>query len=318
MSYYIHELFKIPDGDNALRPPEKFSDEQWQGIVFSHYHEILQRNVAIDGALRVVDQRGRGVPQVQVVAQLLFQDPSLERWFHDEPPYTKTALIGVLTDDNGDFSFKGRHVQSISLLDVKGEAVFATWPLVSGGATSTRDARNPDVPNRLDKTIKVWRIQPADGEVVEHSFRGYLEPQETAHYFNLRSGELVDDPQDADIAIVYGIDMDAPGPVQRRPWTKEIHVPGGGIQSSDMPYLFEAPEDGYQPLFTRSHEDPRAPVPAPDLRLYVRHRDGGMHSAIEGRVGAWRDGRLQLNLNWRTNLDGGRLLQPPDATDPPE
>lgn len=98
----------------------------------------------------------------------------------------------------------------------------------------------------------------------------------------------------------------------------EIHVPGGGIQPSAMPYLFEAPEDGYQPLFTRSHEDPRAPVPAPHFRLYVRHRDGGMHSAIEGRAGAWRDGRLQLNLSWRTNLDGGRLLQPPDATGPPD
>jgi hypothetical protein len=98
---------------------------------------------------------------------------------------------------------------------------------------------------------------------------------------------------------------------QKFDWSFKLGAVGGGIIESTNEFMFEAPEDGYQPFFENNHktDDPDW-VRQEKHNFYVKSQDGKHYSRIEITIIPYYQNNAAYDLNWYLNPNSSRDLEP--------
>lgn len=99
-------------------------------------------------------------------------------------------------------------------------------------------------------------------------------------------------------------------------WSLELTAIDGGLIETRDPFLFQAPETGYQPSVEIDATGGRYQSSRMTRRFYLRSRGGGQYASLVLTVDpAMAAGESVLGMAWRANPDGSGNLLPTRDTD---
>ena len=276
-----------------VRPPD-VDEDHWNRLMLVR-QTLLERNQPVEFYARVLDQGGQPVPGAALKLRLARVDEAFfatTNFFHMELGKEVVNIsMELISDAQGWLELKGVTGSSVSIWGLSKEGYTSNLPDGKYGGVSYEPGGRRNPSGHILMT-NAWN--PAKGYVFHMWKRGESEKLIPFHFAV---------PVDLDSTNWYGIDFfrgvieggmpgdfrfwflttnDASGNPARR---FRFEVPGGGLQSDDKPYPYEAPAEGYASGLDWVYEPfgQHAKGNPPDTlvrRFYVRGRNGKIYASV--------------------------------------
>ena len=286
----------------ANEPPRRVDNDRLAAIVAHH-------NAPIDFYGMILDQDGQ--PLVGVPVQTAV-------WFRKLIPNTGVATLletnTVVSDSAGKFSISGLEGFTLFIRNVEAEG-YELDPKATPGFTygPTQPINHVPEPDR-PVVFRMWK-RGVGVELVRQSFRTNIRADGSDHYFNWVTGEVSDQPGTNRTSFLIRVRRD---PLLFKysesfpqTWSYEVAIPQGGLQYTADPFLYRAPESGYEPSVGRQFRSGQPGYAFRDHpKLFFRSAEGRYGNATL-EVWADRDGENALIwMHTAYNPDGTRNLEP--------
>jgi hypothetical protein len=221
----------------------------------------------IDFYGKVVDQYGQSVADVKIRGNILF----------DHPDSTSSQDDYTTTDANGEFNFTGLHGSRFGVIPSKDGYVYN-----SRIPTNWSESYKPDPSNPMVFTM--WKLQGAVQLIHTNKFFG-ITPDGSTWTIDLIKGTKIENSSaTGDLRVAIERPADAVRG-QKFDWSFTMDAVDGGVIETQDPYLYEAPESGYQLQysFTMPLSDPHWQPELQNKTFYLKSRDGSVygHFTIE-------------------------------------
>jgi hypothetical protein len=251
--------------------------EAVKGVV--GYHRFLKgRNGPVAFYAKAVDQNGSPVPGVQFTMSLSIHNESMLR---GDGSIEVTNLF--ITDSTGRFSFQAPRGRVLRLRGIEkdgylwrtpGYLNFAYGEFHPGGTPDYMDSKKGAV-------FHLWKKGPTE-PVIQTAFNAYIDGIRDIHPFNLLTGRLVENTNEADLIIYTPLVAD-PAKAARAERLITFAVPNGGIMETTNVYPYTALKDGYSPTWQWPFR-PAEVVPGKEdwqRTFYVKARDGRVFGGLK-------------------------------------
>ncbi len=240
---------------------------------------------------KVVDQYGSPIADAEVQGGVLLNvnfDAS------------RTDIYTTKTNAEGLFEFDGLHGVSIGISIKKANYVSSPsgFRKPAGGNQSTPTDR---------ATFVMWKLQGGE-PLVHQNFIVKLQCDGTQEKVNLLKGTTVS--SNADMVIRF-----TRNPVQivrgtPFEWTLTLEVPGGGLIEVHEPYLYEAPESGYQETVTiTTGPNPQSYADSARQAYYYKSADGKYGRISIDLQADFQPPPTYFGINIYLNPSGSRNLE---------
>jgi hypothetical protein len=192
---------------------------------------LLSDNVAQDFYGRVIDQNGDPVPAATVSAS-----PNLDAG--------RRSSQETQTDSQGCFQIVGLRGESLNI------AVKKPGFTIEGHGVGIHNKNGPETSLSDRATLTMWKLKGAEPMI--HNSENYkLKPDNRMYTIDLLSKKMVEGRDAAGDLVVQ---FQLPGHINNRehyPWSFTMSVLHGGLlQVTNDDYLNEAPQRGYNPIYS--------------------------------------------------------------------
>lgn len=286
----------------ANEPPRRVDNDRLAAIVAHH-------NAPIDFYGMILDQDGQPLVGVLVPTSVRFR-----KLIPDTGIATLNETNSLLSNAEGRFSITGLQGFAFSIHEIAMEGYElepkATLGFFYGPTKPINHVPDPDRP----VVFRMWQ-RGVGVELARQSFRTNIRADGRDHYFNWVTGEVSDQPGTNQTSFLIRVRRDPLlfkyGESFPQTWSYEVAIPQGGLQYTDDPFLYRAPESGYEPSVGRQFRSGEPGYAFRDHpKLFFRSAEGGHGNAT---LEVWADREGEKALIWMHtayNPDGTRNLEP--------
>jgi hypothetical protein len=273
-------------------------DQQWE-------LSAEARNIILDFYGHVVDQDGKPLSGVQVVA-------SARQWFYTP----KTGVLARfpktidITDENGNFKLIGSTGDCLTIDSLKKDGYESEF----GEDGYFMYGKNDDAKSSLENrtSFRMWKDGTGQA-VITGSKKQYVIPDGRYYTIDLKLGEIKEGEHDGDLRI-YINQPPHDKLTTRYDWSSQILPINGGImeESNLNDRMAMAPEDGYQILFGKEyHSTDERWSSDYTKRFYFKSRNGQVFGRFEIMLFANKttDHQGSFLIRYTINPAGSRVLR---------
>jgi hypothetical protein len=262
-----------------------------------------QENEPIEFYGQVIDQNSNGIPGVDIVASVQQPHASLSPAYNVSISNTVVRL-DEKTGEDGRFQIEGEIGKDVSLESVKktGYQLSPKAPRFFGQSSGSFE--NPVI-------IRMWKLGEGAKLTSGSKFWGIIPDGRvyTIDFLRQEKIESSDAPGDIRISVDRPIHI---APRTKFDWSFSIEAINGGLLEAKDPFMYLAPESGYQPSyqFTMSSTNADWKRELDGLQFYLESRGGRVHGRFTFDLIPDYNNLSVFNVSWAINPTGSRNLQP--------
>jgi len=291
-------------------PSEGESNPKLEAFISKVRGVLSARNRPIDFYGKVVDQYGSPVPGVRIDCQVEYYGAIVH------PDYSWSyETLALESDGNGLFAIRKRHGVMVEVRSLSKQGYeFERGDLASIESYSYADLPGgkpaPTISTATSPVIFRAYKKGQGAALIHEEFSVHCEPDGEAHVVDLLNKRVLNV---TDVGGDFKVAFQRPAILQPHDlydWTVEISGIDGGVIESTDPFMYQAPENGYNSKW-RLEMKASSPTYRADVTrtFYLRSRGGRVYGRL--KIGIWPNyqGKSALFIDYWLNPNGSTNLE---------
>lgn len=294
---------------NTQHTGNVISKDQEQGLIqlgnkLVDEAKAMNRPISFYG--QIIDETGSPVKGVKIICRIQYYGDSLMKGFE---PGIKT--LDVISDEQGRFSVEDEKGLSLTVeLQSKegyefGTSMMKSFDFRGNVAGPVPAVSSPDEPY----IFNAHKIGEAEGLIYQGLWIR-LKPDMRVYTFDPSLNLYVEgQKQGIQFAIQRPFGAKYTQPFY---WKVEIKIPGGGLVESEDPFMYEAPAEGYEPIWSLNMSPANTQIKWADIvrkKFFFKTADGKCGKMEVEIDSVARDETSRVVLSYWLNPSGSRNLR---------